>query len=68
MFAAAYIDLQKKILPADKPIRGARLSFLPLQHHYSNEDGFEGIYIEFDEFVLLELKQSVTGGGSVWIS
>jgi len=63
MFTAVYIDLKKEILPANKPIRGARLSFLPLQHHYSSEDGFEGIYIELDEFVLLELKQSVTGAG-----
>lgn len=56
MFTTAYIDLKKEICPANKPIQGNLLSFLPSEYHYCIQDNLRGIYLELDDLVLFEIK------------
>jgi len=63
MFTPKYVDFRREILPADKSMQGGQLSFLPPEHHFRIQNDLEGIFIELDEFVLLELRGPVEESG-----
>jgi len=61
MLVPNYVNFKEPLSPADRPLRASLLSFLPLAYHYCIQDHLQGIYIELDELVLLEIKGPIDG-------
>ena len=58
MLKSKYVNFQEAGM-SNTAMPAGCLSFLPFQHHYRIKDKVHAIYMEMDEFVLLEIKGDI---------
>lgn len=54
-----YFHFRQEVQAAQQAISGGHLSFLPLEQHYQLSASLNGIFIELDALVMLELRGTV---------
>lgn len=63
MLESKFFNFRQDVSPSTRSIEGGYLSFLPIAHHYRIYDNLDGIFMELEECVLLELKGTVDPSG-----